>query len=345
VAREDVLDDDGKGPRARRLADPTLSPLRGADVVCMQEFVATANYRLHRLLDAAPAMGFRAAVTPAAPRLLSPAIADSGLVVLSTLPVLGARGQELRGAVGPDRLMAKGVDVVRLAAPGIALRSPSSGNPADAVALRARRPSSHRPLHIIHTHLQSGYTRTDADEVLAAKRGQLAQVAGEWRRAARAGGPRLLCGDLNWDAREPGRHEELMAVLGEPPSADLLLAPGVRPAQRPTTIKVTYDDRTGRELDVNYYARPTPPGATRLPRSVDYVIAGGGAGRIARARRAKGNCTAKGFGAAPPEQNSCGARQPSQKLLPAAAAIRYPAPRGAPAMSDHLAVRVALEVG
>jgi len=313
VAREEILDDDAKNLRAARLADPRLSPLRDADLVCMQEFVATANYRLHRLLDAAPAMGFRAAVTPSAPRLLSPAIADSGLVVLSKLPgPVAVRGRELRGAVGPDRLMAKAVDAITLGT--------GPGRP---------------PLLLVHAHMQSGYTRIDDARVEAAKRTQLGQIARAWRgpgsaakpagmkgselgEGATKGSPRLLCGDLNWDALEPGRHAELMATLQIPPEADLLLGRKALSA-RPATIRVTYDDRTGRELDVNYYDRRVPDGATRLPRSVDYILLDGG-----RAPRSAGSATAVQF---PPPRGA------------PAEAVQFPPPRGAPAMSDHLAVR------
>jgi endonuclease/exonuclease/phosphatase family metal-dependent hydrolase len=299
VASERVGDNDAKELRAARLADPARSPLRDYDAVCLQEMVGTANFRLHRLLDGARAMGFTHAITPAQPPLASLAVADSGLVVLAKRPLRLLEGRTLRGAVGPDRFMAKGVDLAEL----------------------GKLPGGPR---LVHTHLQSGYTQHDGPEVLRSKRRQIAQVARVWRRAGGGGGgggggpqSRILCGDLNWDAREPGMHAELLGALQAKAGSgsggggsgrqvrDLLLPDGRPPQLRPATIRVTYDAR-GRELDVNFYSsgrRKPRPGTTTMLRSVDYVLADG-----------------------PLAAGS------------AAAAVRFSPPEGAPAMSDHLAV-------
>lgn len=262
VASERITENDRKEVRAERLADPDLSPLRDADVVCLQEMCATANYRVHRLLDAAGAMGYSHAVLPARPPLLSPALVDSGLVILSRRPMRDLRSSVLRGGIGPDRFMAKRVDSVSLQG-GVGL---------------------------VHSHTQSGYTRVDLARFEEAKRRQLRQVAAAWGQSSRRDPCVVLCGDLNWDAREPGRHEELVGMLrkaGHTRVVDPLLggAPGpkaegqaaVPPEERPATVHVTYA-ANGQEAHVNFYPvleASRRQGEVVVPRSIDYVLVGG----------------------------------------------------------------------
>jgi endonuclease/exonuclease/phosphatase family metal-dependent hydrolase len=246
VASERIGDNDAKDVRARRLADPAKSPLKKHDVVCLQEFVASGNFRVHQLVDSARAMGFSHAVTPSSPPILSPALADSGLVVLSRVPISRLKHTRLRGAIGPDRFMAKGVDSLILDA----------------------KPE---PVGLVHAHLQSSYKLRDDPQTVRSRDRQVAQLAAEWKtlRASR----RLLCGDLNIDGRDEHDHSALMSALGAPPDADLLLG-DKEPRDRPATVAVTYD-RQGEEVAVNFYPR-TPlaaKGETHVDRSIDYAIA------------------------------------------------------------------------
>jgi len=302
VASERITENDAKEARAKRLADPVVSPLLNQDIVCMQEFCATANYRVHRMMDAARAMGFTHAVCPAAPPLLSPAIVDSGLVILSRRPLSDLRSDVLQRGTGPDRFMAKRVDSVRV------------GSPA----------GSGSSFGLVHTHTQSGYTLVEVPRVESVKRAQLRQVAGHWKRAARRDGRVVLCGDLNWDGREPGRHAELMGMLTEKGGTETVDDPllgqtpspsQLAPERRPPTAYVTYA-ANGQEAHVNFYpVLEARAGEVILPRSIDYVLVGRAAAKEA----------------AEPPFVSARAR----RVMPSP-------PRGVHAMSDHHAIQATL---
>lgn len=234
-------DNDFKEERVEKIVDA----IRPYDVVCLQEACGTANFRIHRLIKMAKRHGFNYAVAPKDPPLFSRSMVDSGLLILSKVPITQTSSRALPIGLGDDAMMHKALQHARLG-PGIDL---------------------------YNTHVQSDYSIFN-DAFENCKQKQYTFIADAISRGASgATGARILCGDLNCNASlTPDRCEEMAKDLGFEGSGILHDQP---------TCHVIYDE-SGKEVQTVFYkedaakskgSRPDP--TSPHPRMVDYILTRG----------------------------------------------------------------------
>lgn len=252
VASQKFMDNDFKeervGPIVRAVCDS------GADVVCLQEASSTLNYRVHRLIKAARRKGYPYSVCPAPPPVVCRKMVDSGLLILSKLPIESADTIALPSGLGDDALMHKAVQQ------------------AVVTTDRARPASS--AVRILNTHVQSEYALDTArDHYSKTKAKQYRRIADVVRRGTL---PVILCGDLNCDGiGDKDRCERLQKSLAMDSYA---------PVGQPT-IDIRYDPGTGTEIQTEFYV--DPPSSTRgtvVPRAMDYIMSSSRRLRIKESR-------------------------------------------------------------
>jgi endonuclease/exonuclease/phosphatase family metal-dependent hydrolase len=244
---------------------PIVSFFSGADadVVCLQEASSTLNYRVHRLLKAARRKGYRYWVRPASPPFVCRKLVDSGLLILSKLPLAEARTTALPTGFGDDALMHKAVQ---------------------EVVVDGR-------LRVLNTHVQSEYSLDSRDSYSKIKERQYRRIGevvrgGSRRRGsvgmknttAVAGMNTVLCGDLNCDAI--GDETQCGRLLG---SLDMDV--DAAPTPRVPTISIRYDKETGKEIQTEFYVAPRRGGgkggggdddtSVVVPRAMDYIMTRG----------------------------------------------------------------------
>ncbi len=239
-------DNDFKEERVEKIVDA----IRPYDVVCLQEACGTANFRIHRLIKMAKRHGFNYAVAPKDPPLFSRSMVDSGLLILSKVPITQTSSRALPIGLGDDAMMHKALQHARLE-PGIDL---------------------------YNTHVQSDYSIFN-DAFENCKQKQYTFIADAISRGASgetgASGARILCGDLNCNASlTPDRCQEMAKGLGFEGSGILHDQP---------TCHVIYDE-SGKEVQTVFYKEDaakrkgstSPSGSTSPhPRMVDYILTRG----------------------------------------------------------------------
>mmetsp|Transcript_19289 Transcript_19289/g.68153 ORF Transcript_19289/g.68153 Transcript_19289/m.68153 type:complete len:483 (-) Transcript_19289:49-1497(-) len=170
---------DCKAERLRAIATPDV--LGAFDVVVLQEAFATGSSYARELVRAGRSLGLAHHVWPPAPPFWSRQVLDSGLLVLSALPVVSTASMRFTHSAYSDSFAAK------------------------AVLHAALRPHDDGPLlHVFCVHLQSFYSKVDA-KARAVQEAQLESMMAWVERRAPRDGPddAVICGDLNIDARDP----------------------------------------------------------------------------------------------------------------------------------------------
>lgn len=239
VASQKFMDNDFKEERVVPIVG--LVSESGADVVCLQEASSTLNYRVHRLIKAARRKGYRYCVCPAAPPIICRKMVDSGLLILSKLPIESADTVPLPSGLGDDALMHKAVQRAVIKSPHVCL---------------------------LNTHVQSEYaldaTRDHYSKIKARQYRRIADVVK--RNVDDDDLPVVLCGDLNCDGiGDKDRCDRLRKTLG--------MASYVPLAQ--PTIDIRYDQETGAEIQTEFYVNPQSPSSVRgivVPRAMDYIM-------------------------------------------------------------------------
>lgn len=176
VVSQRLGDNDFKEQRVR----PIVDAFSDCDVVCLQEACSTANFRVHRLIKLARAKGFHYHVVPKSPPIFSRSLIDSGLLLLSKIPITAHDSVGLPVGIGDDAIMHK------------ALQHAKVGG-----------------IDVYNTHVQSDYSmhpssRLDKYEVF--KRNQYSFIG---KQVAKSD-PAILCGDLNCNQHSCGKMIEML---------------------------------------------------------------------------------------------------------------------------------------
>lgn len=249
VASQRLGQNDYKEERVGHIADA----IRGCDVVCLQEACSTANFRVHRLLKLARANGFRYFVTPASPPIFSRSLIDSGLLLLSRIPISTHGSAGLPVGIGDDAIMHK------------ALQRATIGD-----------------VDVYNTHVQSDYS-VHNDRFERFKRDQYSFIGKRIRAREKAAGAEaratILCGDLNCNQ-----------LLGGDACSDMIRTlgfdPGENTSQPAATMSAVYNKNSGEEVQTVFYKDEGrrakgfggPEGSQAsaalkvIPRSVDYIL-------------------------------------------------------------------------
>lgn len=254
---------DCKLQRLRALTTPDV--LGKFDLVVLQEAFATGSSFAGELVKAGRDLGLYHHVWPPPPPFWSRQLIDSGLLVLSSLPVVRSGSMRFKRSAYSDSFASKAVlhAALRL----------------DCTPLSSSEPGE-RLLHVFCVHLQSFYSRVD-EQAREVQEAQLAEMMRWIDQRAPPGGPddAILCGDLNIDARDPGLYEMVRKHILSAGFVDVMGDPAVG-EPRPATCHVTYDPRNGREIGTHRRSRENlaESGYVEHPVALDYIFV----------RRAKG---------------------------------------------------------
>lgn len=231
------------------------------DIVLLQECYNTLSFRCKYIIDRAKSLGFNYCVIPENPSLLSKKIIDSGLVILSKIPIVNTETHIFNNSCYIDSYANKGFQYCELLLNGTSI-------------------------HIINTHIQSDYSISDNKANLV-KLSQINQIS-EFIKNINQEDPIILAGDLNCNSiyiqnNKPisysysGLYTDMLEILNYTKYNDLLRL------YNKTRIATTYSvyKNENEILSVNpasvkdlpyYYKTCHKKNIICLPRSVDYIF-------------------------------------------------------------------------
>ena len=221
------------------------------DIVLLQGCFNTLSFRCKYLIERAKILGFKYYILPENPDFLSKKIIDSGLVILSKIPITHAETHSFNNACYIDSYVNKGFQYCKLLL-------------------------KDTPFHIINTHIQSDYYIAD-NKANIVKLSQINQIS-EFIQNINQEEPIILAGDLNCNSiyiqnNKPiyysysSLYNDMLEILNYTKNNDILrLFNKIRPATSHSIYK------NGIEINTNCYMLQNQNNNVCLPRSVDYIF-------------------------------------------------------------------------
>jgi endonuclease/exonuclease/phosphatase family metal-dependent hydrolase len=199
--------------------------LQRYDIVCLQEMHGTFTFRCHSLIDRARDLGFKYCVVPKNPEIFSRKLIDSGLVILSRVPIVRADFIPYKSGGYIDNYSEKGFQCCKLSLNG-------------------------DNLYLVNTHLQSGYNFNDK-KAISIRKEQLSQIESYLRKYKDS--TIILCGDMNCDANFE-EYDSILKILNLDRRSDLLREFSEKSLRPPTSTAIYCT----RELDILREKYDTP---------------------------------------------------------------------------------------
>ena len=221
------------------------------DIVLLQGCFNTLSFKCKYLIERAERLGFKYYVLPENPDFLSKKIIDSGLVILSKIPIRHTETHIFNKACYIDSYVNKGFQYCKLL-----LKDTT--------------------LHIINTHIQSDYYIAD-NKANIVKLSQINQIS-EFIQNINQDDPIILAGDLNCNSiyiqnNKPicysysSLYNDMLEILNYTKNNDLLR---LFNKMRAATSHSVY--RNGIEINTNCYMPQNQNNTVCLPRSIDYIF-------------------------------------------------------------------------